>query len=81
MPHEVHASIQVMLPDDPKGMAETLSDVAAAWANLLAAIPQLCTPTFSVNETRTKAAGVKRTRKPGKPAAFLTEPPAPELAA
>lgn len=64
MPHEVHASIQVMLPDDPAQMAGTLSQIAAAWATLLDKIdPTPCTPTFAVNETRTSRAA----RKPRTP--------------
>jgi len=64
MPHEVIASIQVLLPDDPKDMAGALASVAEAWASLLAAIePTPCTPTFAVNETRTSRA----TRKPRTP--------------
>lgn len=84
MPHEVIASIQVLLPDDPKDMAGALASVADAWANLLAAIePTPCTPSFAVNETRARQANSapRRTRR-GRPPRLVEqaeEAPAAEL--
>jgi hypothetical protein len=63
MPHEVHASIVVTLPDGPEDMVAALATVATNWANMLHsfagedvvnALP--VAQTFTVNETRTKAA-------------------------
>ena len=68
-PHEIFASVRVTLPDGPTEMAKALGEIAAAWANFLAASDQYGpVVSFTVNETRSRApaTGAKRGRKPRK---------------
>jgi hypothetical protein len=55
MPHEVHASIVVTLPDKPIDMVKTMSVVAEAWSVMLAAIDPEAQASFVISETRAKA--------------------------
>jgi len=66
MPHEVIASVRVVLPEAPAEMAGALGDIAGAWANFLTGFDQYeasSEVTFTVNETRSKP-GPKPHRKP-----------------
>ena len=66
MPHEVIASVRVVLPEAPADMAGALGEIAEAWSNFLGAFDQYAPSSevsFSVNETRSKP-GPKPTRKP-----------------
>ena len=68
MPHEVIASVRVVLPEAPADMAGALGEIAEAWSNFLGAFDQYSASsevTFSVNETRAKP-GPKPQRKPRK---------------
>jgi hypothetical protein len=65
MPHEIHASIRVVLPEAPAEMAGALGDIAEAWSTFLTAFDQYAASSevaFSVNETRAKP-GPKSQRK------------------
>lgn len=55
MPHEVHASIVVTLPDKPIDMVKAMSVVAEAWSVMLAAIDPEAQASFVISETRAKA--------------------------
>jgi hypothetical protein len=66
MPHEVIASVRVVLPEAPAEMAGALGEIAEAWSNFLTAFDQYeasSEVTFTVNETRSKP-GPKPQRKP-----------------
>lgn len=73
MAHEVLASVTVILPDDPKEMADGLSVMAGAWSEFLTQLSgnMACEPavTFQVNETRAKPkpANGGTPRQPRKP--------------
>lgn len=69
MPHELHASVCVTLPDGPHELAEGISVATGAWAEFLETIrSHKPTSTLAINETRAAksphANGVKRGRKP-----------------
>lgn len=64
MAHELNASIQAAIPDDPKAMAETIAKITSAWSKMMQELDGVQS-SLSINETRAKAAtnGVKRTRR------------------
>lgn len=78
MPHELHASLSVTLPDNPRELAEAISAVTGAWSELLGRI-ELHKPAsaLAINETRSRppAAGAKRSPKPRAPVTAPTTLP------
>lgn len=64
MAHELNASIQAAIPDDPKAMAETIAKITSAWSKMMQELDGVQS-SLSINETRAKPAtnGVKRTRR------------------
>ena len=70
MPHELHASLCVVLPDGPRELAEAISVATGAWAELLEKLEaHKPTAALAINETRSRppAAGAKRGPKPRAP--------------
>ena len=65
MAHEVIASVRIFLPEPPREMTDKLAEIASAWSVLLDQVkPADGNTSFSVNETRAKAAPKKRGRPP-----------------
>lgn len=57
MPHELNASIQVTLPDDPKGMAASIATITEAWSLMLTNLDtEGLQSSLTINETRAKPA-------------------------
>lgn len=74
MPHELHASLCVVLPDGPAHSAETVAVVAGAWAEMLGKI-EAHKPTsapLTINETNRRTDPATLPRKRGRPAAGTT---------
>ena len=78
MPHELHASLSVTLPDNPREAADTISIATKAWAECLEKLePTGVTADLTINETRSRpaAAGAKRGPKPRAPVTAPTALP------
>jgi hypothetical protein len=70
MPHEILASVRVVLPEGPAEMAGMLGDFAGAWANFLTEFDQYLPSSevsFSVTETRSKPGPEPQRKKSATP--------------
>ena len=82
MPHEVIASIRVVLPEGHAEMSGALGEIADSWSNFLTAIDEYKASsevTFSVNETRNRP-GPKPQRKTREKLPTVDDAPAAEAA-
>ena len=78
MPHELHASLRMGIPDGPRELAEAISLVTGAWAEMLGRLEaHEPTAALAINETRSRppAAGAKRGPKPRAPVTAPTTLP------